>query len=68
MASDRSSSSDQDGSETFKQFFEQYSQEELATILILVGAFMFFVPGLQFFGALGVLLGVITWFSDWLWN
>lgn len=72
MASDSSSSSDSSDqsntSGTFAQFVEEYSEEELATILIIGGVFMFFVPGLQFFGALALLIGVITWFSDWLWG
>lgn len=69
MTSDSTTDSDQsDTSETFKQFVEQYSEEELATILIVGGVIMFFIPGLQFVGALALLIGVMTWFSDWLWG
>lgn len=52
----------------FKQFTERYSEEELATILIAAGAVMLFIPGLNIIGIAAVVLGVIVWFTDWLWG
>jgi uncharacterized membrane protein YphA (DoxX/SURF4 family) len=62
------SSDSDDGSGTFKQFVEQYSEEELATILIIVGFVLFFIPILNVVGGFMILIGAITWFSDWLWG
>ncbi|HET7323681.1 MAG TPA: hypothetical protein VFJ06_05060 [Halococcus sp.] len=55
---------------TFRSFEEHYSEEQLAIILIVIGAILFFtVPVFgQVVGVLSIILGIITWFTDWLWG
>ena len=60
--------SDSDNASTFKNFVTQYSEEELSTLLIVAGAIMLFIPGLQVVAIPAVVLGVIVWFTDWLWG
>jgi hypothetical protein len=65
-----SSDSDSNDSGTFKQFVEEYSEEELGTILI-VGGFILFIfpePITSVIGVIVLFLGAVTWFSDWLWG
>ena len=59
---------DGDNATMFKRFVERYSEEELSTLLIVAGAVMLFIPGLQIIGIPTVVLGVIVWFTDWLWG
>ena len=59
---------DDDNATMFKKFVERYSEEELSTVLIVAGAIMLFVPGLNIIGIAAVVLGVIVWFTDWLWG
>ena len=61
-------SSGESSSGLFAEFVEEYSEEELATILIIAGFVLFFIPGLQVVGGISILIGAITWFSDWLWG
>ena len=70
MAQSHSDSESQESESAgmFKQFTERYSEEELATILIAAGAVMLFIPGLNIIGIAAVVLGVIVWFTDWLWG
>ena len=65
---DTRGSDDSDSAQTFKNFVERYSEEELSTLLIVAGAIMLFVPGLNIIGVPTVILGVLVWFSDWLWG
>jgi len=72
MASDYDSVSDSgsrhDSSSVFKNFVQRYSEEELATILIVLGGLLLFVPGVNLVGIVLVLVGSATWLSDWLWG
>jgi hypothetical protein len=70
MARSHSGSTDDesDSAGTFKRFTERYSEEELATLLIAAGAVMLFIPGINVIGIAAVVLGVIVWFTDWLWG
>ena len=60
--------SDDDNATLFKRFVTRYSEEELSTLLIVAGAIMLFVPGLNLIGIPTVVLGVVVWFVDWLWG
>lgn len=60
--------SDRDSSSTFKHFTQKYSEEELAALLILGGAVLLFVPGINVVGFLLVVVGAATWLADWLWG
>lgn len=68
--SSSSSSSDDgsDGSETFKVFTQKFSEEEIATILIIIGFVLFFIPPFTVLGVILIIIGAITWLSDWLWG
>lgn len=67
-----SSDSSQEGSSSlFQQFFRQFSEEGLAGILILGGIIIFLIPVVpiaQIAGIVFLILGIITWFVDWLWG
>lgn len=67
---DMSSDSDSGSGGVFKQFVQQYSEEELATILIVVGfvLFIFPTPITSLIGIIVMFLGAVTWFTDWLWG
>jgi hypothetical protein len=66
MANDQDQQSG--SAETFKRLTERYSEEELVTLLIAVGAVMLFIPGINVIGIAAVVFGVIVWFTDWLWG
>lgn len=67
--SDRSRESDSNGSSgVFKRFTTHYSEEELAVILIVGGLLLILLGITAPIGALLVILGGITWFTDWLWG
>ena len=70
LKTDMSSDSDDGSGGTFKQFTQQYSEEELATILIIVGfiLFVFPTPITSLIGIILMFIGAITWFTDWLWG
>lgn len=55
---------------TAKEFSREYSEEGLATLLIVVGAILFVFPEpiTSFAGAVLVVVGVIVWATDWLWG
>lgn len=60
-----------DGSEeTFKEFSQEYSEEGLATLLIVTGAILFVFPEpITSVVGIGLLLtGAATWVSDWIWG
>lgn len=64
----RSDRTNDDNSSTFKNFVQKYSEEELSILLIAIGAVMLFIPGVNIFGFVLVLIGAATWFTDWLWG
>ncbi|HET7323682.1 MAG TPA: hypothetical protein VFJ06_05065 [Halococcus sp.] len=67
-----SDSRQQDGSQSlFQQFFKNFSEEGLAGILIIGGVILFLLPVVpitQIAGVVFLILGIITWFVDWLWG
>lgn len=70
-SSDDDSESDSGSSSgTFRSFEEHYAEEELSIILFVIGAILFFtVPVLgQVVGVISIILGIIVWFTDWLWG
>lgn len=63
--------SDGEGSSgTFRSFAEHYSEEEVSIILFIIGAILFFTVPIfgQVVGVLSIILGIIVWFTDWLWG
>lgn len=65
MSTDRSGS---DSADTFKNFMQCYSEEELGTLLIAGGAVLLFVHGINIVGFIVMGIGAIVWFTDWLWG
>lgn len=65
-----SESTDESRASDFKNWVKKYSEEEQATLLILVGAVLFLIPEpiTSIVGAFMVVLGGLTWFSDWIWG
>ena len=61
---------DDSNDETFKEFTRSYSEEGLATLLIVIGAILFIFPEpiTTVTGVVVLIAGVATWFTDWLWG
>lgn len=56
--------------DSLKNWVRKYSEEEQATLLIVVGAILFLIPEpiTSLIGAIVILVGAVTWFSDWIWG
>jgi UPF0716 family protein affecting phage T7 exclusion len=67
MASD---SSDESRAEGFRNWVRRYSEEEQATLLIIVGFVLFIIPEpiTSIIGIIVLIIGILTWVSDWLWG
>lgn len=55
----------------FQRFFRRFSEEGLAGILIIAGIILFLIPVppiTQIAGVAFLILGIIVWFTDWLWG
>ena len=59
---------EEDSRTLFIKFVKEFSEEELAIILIAAGVVMLVVPPFQPIGIPSILLGVAVWFTDWLWG
>lgn len=56
--------------DSLKNWVRRYSEEEQATLLIVIGAILFLIPEpiTSLIGAILVVIGAATWFTDWIWG
>jgi UPF0716 family protein affecting phage T7 exclusion len=62
--------SDESRAEGFRNWVRRYSEEEQASLLIIIGAILFFFPEpiTSAVGIVVLILGVATWVADWIWG
>lgn len=67
MSSDTDNESRAEG---FRNWIRKYSEEEQASLLIIIGAILFFFPEpiTSVIGIVVLIVGVATWVSDWIWG
>jgi hypothetical protein len=67
---DGSGNDSESSSGTLKSFEEHYADEELSIILFIIGAILFFTVPIfgQVVGIISIIIGILVWFSDWLWG
>ena len=67
MSSDTDSESRAEG---FRDWIRKYSEEEQASLLIIIGAVLFFFPEpiTSVIGIIVLLVGIATWVADWIWG
>ncbi|WP_227377233.1 hypothetical protein [Haladaptatus halobius] len=56
--------------QTVKKFTQSYSEEGLATLLIVLGTILFVFPEpiTSVTGVILLLIGAALWFTDWVWG
>ena len=61
---------DESRAEGFRNWIRRYSEEEQATLLILIGAILFFFPEpiTSAIGIVVLVVGIATWVADWIWR
>lgn len=69
MSTDRDSD-DESRASGFRDWIRRYSEEEQATLLIIVGVILFLIPEpiTSIIGIIVLLIGIFTWVSDWIWG
>lgn len=67
MSSDTDNESRAEG---FRDWIRKYSEEEQASLLIIIGAVLFFFPEpiTSAIGIIVLLVGIATWVADWIWG
>lgn len=70
MSQQTQQSQEESGAESLKGFSRGYSEQGLATLLVVMGAILFVFPEpvTSVAGAVLMMTGVVTWVSDWLWG
>lgn len=63
-------SDDESRAEGFRNWVRRYSEEEQATLLIIIGVILFIIPEpiTSVIGIITIILGVATWVADWIWG
>jgi UPF0716 family protein affecting phage T7 exclusion len=61
---------DQSKSEGFRNWIRRYSEEEQASLLIIIGFILFIIPEpiTSIIGIFLMIVGIMTWISDWIWG
>jgi hypothetical protein len=62
--------SDESRAEGFRNWVRRYSEEEQATLLIIIGFILFVFPEpiTSVIGIIVLIVGVATWVADWIWG
>lgn len=62
--------SDESRAEGFRNWIRRYSEEEQASLLIIIGFILFVFPEpiTSAIGVVVLVLGIATWVADWIWG
>lgn len=65
-----SDSNDESRAEGFRNWVRKYSEEEQASLLIIIGVILFVIPEpiTSVIGIIVLILGIATWVADWIWG
>ena len=63
-------SNDDSRAEGFRHWIRRYSEEEQASLLIIIGFILFIFPEpiTSLIGIIVLIVGIATWIADWIWG